>query len=72
MEPQKAHEVYNEIIAHIKNQGGEYSSWYAGIASDWETRLFKEHQVPREKHWWIALQCNNKQAAITVDDALIV
>lgn len=71
MEAQDAQQVYNQIVAHIKKQGGAYSSWYCGIASDWEDRLFNDHQVPREKHWWIALQCHNDGDAREVESALI-
>ena len=34
MTPQTARQVYDEISAHIQEQGGAYSSWYCGIASD--------------------------------------
>ena len=50
MEAQDVQQVYDEIVAHIKKQGGAYSKWYCGIASDWEDCLFNEHQVPRKDH----------------------
>jgi hypothetical protein len=46
MTPQAAQTVYDEIVAHMNKQGGTYFSWYVGIASDWEDRLFGDHQVP--------------------------
>lgn len=72
MEAQDAQQVYNEIVAHIKKQGGAYSTWYCGIASDWEDRLFNEHQVPRSRDYWhIVRQCHNNSDARAVEAALI-
>jgi hypothetical protein len=71
MEAQDTQQVYNEILAQIKKQGGKYSSWYCGIASDWEDRLFNDHQVPRKEYWWIVCQCYNNDDARTVERALI-
>ena len=71
MEPKPTKDVYNEIAALINKQGGAYSTWYCGIASDWEDRLFNEHQVSRTNSWWIALQCYNNAAARNVEKALL-
>ena len=70
MEAETAQQVYDKIVAHIKKQDGAYSSWYAGIASDWEDRLFSDHQVPRENHWWAAFKCISNKAARDAEDAL--
>ena len=71
MEAQDKQKVYGEILVHIKKQGGAYLDWYCGIASDWEDRLFNEHQVPRKEHWRIASQCYNDTDARAVEKALI-
>lgn len=72
MEAQNFQQVYNEIVAHIRKQGGKPSDWYCGIASDWEDRLFNEHQVPRRKdYWYIARKCYNTADARTVEKMLI-
>ena len=71
MEAQKSQDVYNSIVTYIKEHGGEYSDWYAGIASNWEDRLFNEHSVPgRGYKWWIARQCADNTAARNVEDTL--
>ncbi|MFC1963569.1 hypothetical protein ACFLVL_03000 [Chloroflexota bacterium] len=70
MKPQDAQTVYKEIVAHIKKQSGSYSKWYAGIASDWEDRLFVDHQVPKEHYWYIARQCHNDEDARAVEKSL--
>jgi len=72
MEAQDAQQVYDEIVAHIKKQGGAYSTRYCGITSDWVSRLFDDHQVPRnENYWYIARQCYNNSDARNVEDALL-
>ena len=71
MSPQAAKTVYDEIVAHIDQQGGSYSSWYAGIASDWKDRLFTNHQVPKVNYWYIARQCFTDTDARRVEQALL-
>jgi hypothetical protein len=67
-----AQDIFNEIIAHIKKQGGAYLDWYCGITSDWETRLFVEHKVPKSQdYWYMARQCDNDTAARNVEKALV-
>ena len=45
-----AQEIYDEIVAHIKKQGGPFSSWYCGITENIKNRLFGDHNVPEEDH----------------------
>ena len=71
MEPQDKQKVYDEIVAHIKLNDGKYSNWYCGITSDWVSRLFDDHQVPRENHPYIARQCYNNDDARAVESALL-
>ena len=71
MEPQQAQKVYDEILGHIQKQGGTYSAWYCGIASDWDARLFGDHSVPRKDHWYVARQCYSNEDARNVEDALL-
>ena len=71
MKAQSSQDVYDGIIAHIGNQGGGYKKWYCGIASDWEDRLFNDHNVPHKDHWHIARRCYNDGAAIRVENALV-
>jgi hypothetical protein len=71
LEPKGAPEAYDEIVAHIKANGGEYSNWYCGITSDWASRLFDEHKVPPKVHPYIARQCYSDDNARAVENALI-
>jgi len=71
MIPQQAQTVLDDIVTHINKQGGPYRAWYAGIASNWEDRLFNYHQVPRKDYWFIERQCFNSTDARSVEQALL-
>ncbi len=66
-----AQQAYDDIVAHIKKQGGTAKDWYAGIAADIEERLFSEHNVSRENAWWIHRACTTNTAARNVEKALL-
>lgn len=66
-----AQEAYDEILAHIRQQGGPFSSWYCGIASDIEDRLFGDHKVPKKDHWFAYRQCVSNKAARNVEKAFL-
>lgn len=70
MIPIIAQQACDEIVEHIGKQGGSPSTWYCGIASDWDKRLFTEHKVPREHHWYIVRQCHTNEDARAVERAL--
>ena len=65
-------QAYDEIIAYIAKQGGAYSTWYCGITSNIESRLFGDHNVPRQDYWFIASDCGNSASARAVEKALLV
>lgn len=71
MEAKGTKQVYDEIIAHIEANGGEYSNWYCGITSDWASRLFDDHQVPLRVHPYMTRQCYNDDDARAVEGALL-
>jgi len=64
-------EAYDQIVAYIKERGGVYGNWYAGIASDARTRLFTDHKVSEEKGAWIYRTCSDDTAARNVEDDLL-
>lgn len=68
MTPDSSQNVYSQILAHI---GTNYSAWYAGIASNWEDRLFVDHSVPRQGCGYIARQCFTDADARAVEQALL-
>ena len=71
MEAQRVQQVFDEIVAFIKEQKQSYSDLYCGIASDWESRLFDDHQVPRKNHFRITRQCYNDNDARIVEAELL-
>lgn len=71
LQPQNAEIVCKEIVAHIEKQGGPTSNWYIGITGDWDRRLFADHQVPRQNHWYIVRQCHSCADARLVERALL-
>lgn len=65
-------EIVAEITAHIGKSGSQYySEWYAGIASDPESRLFDDHNVSRENAWWIYRQASSDDEAREAEAELI-
>ena len=71
MKPQIVKEVCNEIVAYMKLNDGKYSNWYCGIASDWASRLFKDHHVPIEGHPCTVRQCYTNDDAKAAEEALL-
>ena len=66
-----AQQVFDDIVAYIKTQGGPAQNWYAGIATDAEERLFSDHNVSKKNGWWIYLPCKNSTNARNVEKALL-
>ena len=64
--------VANKVIADVENyirtNGGAYSAWYAGIATDPEKRLFVDHNVLRNGGQWIYRDCGNDSTSRYVED----
>ncbi len=60
-----------EIEAHIRQCGGRYGDWYAGVASDPRTRLFNDHNLSEKGDAWIYRDCGSDSAARRVEDNLL-
>lgn len=60
-------QIVLEIDGHIKDRGGPYDSWYVGIASDPEDRLFVDHKVKREEDFWIYRSTANSDIARSIE-----
>ena len=65
-----AQQIYDEIVAFMKEQDRAYSDWYCGIASDPKDRLFREHNVSKDDGW-IYRQCTSDVTARAVEEALL-
>ncbi len=66
-----AQQIYNEIIAYVNSGGGGYSTWYAGITSNIDSRLFGDHGVSQQNGLWIWRQASSATSARNVEDALL-
>ncbi len=71
MAAKDAQSVVNEIHAHMRKQGGSPSSWYVGITSDIEQRLFGDHGVPKENHWYCYRETFTSNDARSVEKAFL-
>lgn len=63
--------VKKEIKEYIDKVGGLYNSWYVGIAEDPRERLFEEHNVDKDEDFWIYRECEDSDAARSVEDYFI-
>ena len=61
-------QIKYEILAYIKEFGGDFSDYYVGVTDDPETALFQEHTVDRKKDPWLYKQALTFQAARTAQD----
>jgi hypothetical protein len=64
-------QVLADITAYIAKSGGNYPSWYAGIASDPRDRLFNGHCVKENGDYWIYRTCDSDEDARSVENALL-
>ena len=59
-----AAEIIKKIEEHLKNSKGRYwNSHYIGISNNPDYALFEYHKIPKENHWCIALEADNKVEA---------
>lgn len=69
--PKDAQTIVNEFNAHIQKQGGRSSAWYVGITQDIDQRLFGDHSVPRENHWFIHREAYTSNDARAVEKVFL-
>ncbi len=60
--------IKSEIENHI---GKDYSSWYVGIAQNASDRLFKDHNVNKEKGSWIYRKAESRAIAERIEKYFI-
>lgn len=63
--------ILNAIVAFIRSEGGPFDTWYSGITSDIQSRLFGDHGVPEKDHWYIFRQAESSTSARKIELALI-
>ncbi len=64
-----AQQIADDINNHLqKDSVTHYSAYYIGITNDIERRLFNEHNVSKEGHWFIYRKAISKAAAQAVEE----
>jgi len=61
-------QIKYEILAYIKEFGGDFSHYFIGVTDDPENALFTAHKVDRKKDPWLYKQALTFQAARTAQD----
>jgi hypothetical protein len=62
-------EITNWLATHFPNE--QKSSWYVGIASDIQSRLFGDHNVHPQNNVWIHRQATNANHARSAEATLL-
>ena len=55
-----------EILAYMKEFGGDFNEWYVGIAADPKSTLFQTHKVHKEDDIWLHKQALTFTACRTI------
>jgi len=63
--------IISEIVEYVKNCGGNYSDWYAGIASTPRNRLFDDHKVDEKNGNCIYQDAGSSDIARKIENYLI-
>jgi predicted GIY-YIG superfamily endonuclease len=64
-------EVHDYIIKYIKDNGGEFTKWYVGIAEDVKDRLFTQHKVDEKNSLWVYSKADSADDARAVEKSII-
>jgi hypothetical protein len=60
-------EAFDAVNSFILKNGGRYSEWYVGIASDPRDRLFNKHYIKETTDLWIYCPCEKSVDARNVE-----
>lgn len=61
-------QIKYEILAYMKEFGGDFSDYYVGLSGDPKKALFTTHKVDRKKDPWLYKQALTFQAARTAQN----
>ena len=59
-------QIKYEILAYIKEFGGDFDDWYVGVSADPRQTMFKQHSVDQEDDIWLYKQALTFAACKTV------
>lgn len=63
--------IISEFKEYMNDHGGAATSWYVGVATDPEDRLFNEHSVQRNGDAWIYDEAYSAEAAASIEKYFI-
>jgi len=63
--------IKTDIKTYIQKNGGVYSDWYVGIASDPRDRLFNDYNVNENGGAWIYREAESSSAAREVEEYFV-
>ena len=61
-------QIKYEILAYIKEFGGDFNDWYVGIAADPKITMFEKHSVHQNDGIWLYKQALTFTACKTIED----
>ncbi len=61
-------QIKYDILAYIKEFGGDFSDWYVGISADPKKTMFEEHRVHQDNDIWLYKQALTFTACKTIQD----
>jgi len=59
-------QIKYEVLAYIKEFGGDFSDYYVGLTDDPQKALFTTHKLDRDKDPWLYKQALTHGAAWTI------
>ena len=69
--PSLEERIINDIAGYIQQSGGDFSSWYVGIAADARSCLFKDHRVDEASGLWIFQNAITENCARNAEQQLL-
>ena len=60
--------IMNGIEALIRENGGDYGSWYIGISDDADKSLFTEHHVNEDNDPWTYYTAESHEDAVEIEE----
>ena len=61
-------QIKYEILAYIKEFGGDFQDWYVGIAADPKNTMFEKHSVHKDDDIWLYKQALTFTACKTIQE----
>ncbi|MFC1611066.1 hypothetical protein ACFL6C_08910 [Myxococcota bacterium] len=59
-------ELIGALKDHVNLEGSEYDQWYVDAAKDGKARLFDQHGIVQDKHWYFLEEAASPEEAQAV------